>query len=194
MRHVRACNNADLPGGRLRLALGGAPVGWVQPGMARHLSAAGGWTDESVALPDADALDKAARALAGQGAFQWRGEAFDIRSDHEGTVLGQMDRGALGAIASLAAEPRSRVDGALAIAERRFERHAFALGERPTVADLSMCAYLSYPADETGYDLPASHPATAAWLGRIAALPGWRAPYDLLPGKRFVRQVAQAAR
>jgi glutathione S-transferase len=24
-----------------------------------------------------------------------------------------------------------------------------------------------------------------AWLGRIAALPGWRAAYDLLPGKRL---------
>lgn len=82
---------------------------------------------------------------------------------------------------------RGRVDGVLAIAERRFERHAFALGERPTVADLSMCAYLFYPAEETGYDLPASHPAIAAWLGRIAALPGWQAPYDLLPGRRLAR-------
>ena len=44
-------------------------------------------------------------------------------------------------------------------------------------------------AEETGYDLPASHPAVAAWLGRVAALPGWRAPYDLLPGPRFARKV-----
>lgn len=80
---------------------------------------------------------------------------------------------------------RARVDAALKVAERRLERHAFAIGERPTIADLSMCAYLSYPAEETGYDFAASHPAVAAWLGRIAALPGWRAPYDLLPGRRF---------
>ena len=84
---------------------------------------------------------------------------------------------------------RGRVDGALNVAERHFERLPFAAGERATVADLSMCAYLSYPAEETGYDLPASHPAVAAWLGRIAALPGWRAPYDLLPGPRFARKV-----
>ena len=38
-----------------------------------------------------------------------------------------------------------------------------------------------------GYDFAASHPAVHAWLGRIAALPGWRAPYDLLPGKRMQR-------
>jgi glutathione S-transferase len=53
------------------------------------------------------------------------------------------------------------------------------------VADLSMSAYISFPKHETGYDLAESHPAVHAWLGRIAALPGWRAPYDLLPGKRM---------
>jgi hypothetical protein len=26
-----------------------------------------------------------------------------------------------------------------------------------------------------------------AWLGRVADLPGWRAPYDLLPGERLSR-------
>lgn len=80
---------------------------------------------------------------------------------------------------------RSRVDDALGVAERRLERHAYAIGERLTVADLSMCAYLSYPAEETGYELLTSHPAVAAWLARIAALPGWQAPYDMLPGPRF---------
>jgi glutathione S-transferase len=25
----------------------------------------------------------------------------------------------------------------------------------------------------------------AAWLARMADLPGWKAPYDLLPGKRL---------
>jgi glutathione S-transferase len=39
--------------------------------------------------------------------------------------------------------------------------------------------------DETGYDLKVSHPNVAAWLDRIAALPGWKAPYDLLPGQRL---------
>ncbi len=48
-----------------------------------------------------------------------------------------------------------------------------------------MCAYLSFPTHETGYDLARSHPAVAMWLQRIAALPGWQAPYDLLPGKRL---------
>lgn len=80
---------------------------------------------------------------------------------------------------------RRRLDDYLAILEQHLERHAFAIGDRPTVADFSMMAYLHYPADETGSDFAASHPTLSAWLGRISALPGWRSAYDLLPGKRL---------
>ncbi len=48
-----------------------------------------------------------------------------------------------------------------------------------------MMAYLSFPRNEAGYDFAVSHPQVAAWLGRMAALPGWKAPYDLLPGQRL---------
>ena len=80
---------------------------------------------------------------------------------------------------------RKRVDDFLGILEKHLEENAFAIGARPTVADFSMMAYLHYPADETGYDFAASHPAVHAWLDRIAALPGWKPAYDLLPGQRL---------
>ena len=80
---------------------------------------------------------------------------------------------------------RKRVDDFLSILEKHLEENAFAIGARPTVADFSMMAYLHYPADETGYDFAASHPAVHAWLDRIAALPGWKPAYDLLPGQRL---------
>jgi glutathione S-transferase len=80
---------------------------------------------------------------------------------------------------------RKRLDDFLSILEQHLERNAFAIGDRPTVADFSMMAYLHYPADETGYDFAASHPAVSAWLGRITKLPGWQSAYDLLPGKRL---------
>jgi glutathione S-transferase len=83
---------------------------------------------------------------------------------------------------------RRRLDDFLGIFEQHLLRSAFAIGERPTVADFSMIAYLHY-ADETGYDLAASHPAISAWLGRVASLPGWRSAYDLLPGKRLTHYV-----
>jgi glutathione S-transferase len=81
---------------------------------------------------------------------------------------------------------RWRINDFLSVINRHFSDHAFIIHNKPTVADISMIAYLSYPADETGFDLAASHPAVHAWLGRVAELPGWRPPYDLLPGKRLI--------
>jgi glutathione S-transferase len=80
---------------------------------------------------------------------------------------------------------RRRLDDFLSILEQHMQKNSFAIGERPTVADISMMAYLHYPTDETGYDFAASHPAINAWLGRIAQLSGWQSAYELLPGKRL---------
>jgi glutathione S-transferase len=84
---------------------------------------------------------------------------------------------------------RRRLDDFLSILEGHVQQHAFAAGERPTIADISMIAYLHYPADETGYDFKASHPAIDGWLQRVAALPGCRSAYDLLPGQRLTHYV-----
>lgn len=80
-----------------------------------------------------------------------------------------------------------RLKDVLGILERHVSDRAFILGAHASVVDLSMCAYPSFPADESGTDFAVSHPAIAAWLGRIAALPEWRAPYDLLPEQRLPR-------
>ena len=74
----------------------------------------------------------------------------------------------------------------LGILDGHLGDRAFVVGDRPTIADISMIAYLSYPENETGFDLAATRPAIHAWLGRVAQLPGWRPPYELLPGKRLV--------
>ncbi|QIG94296.1 MULTISPECIES: glutathione S-transferase family protein [unclassified Bradyrhizobium] len=80
---------------------------------------------------------------------------------------------------------RARLDDFLGILDQHVGNNAFMIGARPTVSDISMMAYLHYPADETGYDFAASHPNISAWLSRIAALPGWKSAYDLLPGPRL---------
>ena len=82
---------------------------------------------------------------------------------------------------------RRRVDDFLGILEGAVAERAFIAGEQPTIADLSVTGYLVFPAAETGYDLPASHPAVAAWLARVAALPNWAPPPELLPGKPLPR-------
>ena len=82
---------------------------------------------------------------------------------------------------------RRRLDDYFRILQQHFSSKPFAAGDRPTVADLSMIGYLLFPKDESGIDIANTHPAVHAWLERIKALPGWVAPYDLLPGKRLQR-------
>jgi glutathione S-transferase len=80
---------------------------------------------------------------------------------------------------------KRRIDDYLGILDAHLRQHPFAIGTQPTIADISMMAYLSFPNNEAGYDFAQSHPAIAAWLARMAELPGWKAPYDLLPGQRL---------
>lgn len=75
-----------------------------------------------------------------------------------------------------------RVKSAYAIVDKHLAGRDFMLGERPTIADISMAGYLYYP-EETGFDRTA-FPNVEAWARRIAALPGWRHPYDLMPRLR----------
>jgi glutathione S-transferase len=77
---------------------------------------------------------------------------------------------------------KARIDGNLAIVNKRLGKAPFILGDRPTIADISLVAYLCYPAEEFGFDLRKDHPAISAWLDRIQGLPGWAHPYDLMPG------------
>jgi glutathione S-transferase len=77
---------------------------------------------------------------------------------------------------------KGRIDNNLAILDKRLAAAPYMLGDRPTIADLSLVAYLYYPADEFGFDIAAQHKNIAAWLDRITTLPGWKHPYDLMPG------------
>ena len=77
---------------------------------------------------------------------------------------------------------KGRIDNNLAIVDKRLAARPFVLGERPTIADISLVAYLYYPAEEFGFDIAAEHRHIAAWLERMRALPGWEHPYALMPG------------
>jgi glutathione S-transferase len=74
---------------------------------------------------------------------------------------------------------RGRVLGSMQIVDSHVAGRDFILGERATIADLSMCGYL-YFGDELGVDL-SPYPNVQRWIDRIAALPGWKHPYDLMP-------------
>jgi len=77
-----------------------------------------------------------------------------------------------------------RARNAFGIVDRHLAGREFLVGDGPTIADLSLCGYLYYPVDESGIDVAAEYPQIGAWLARLAALPGWAAPYELLPGER----------
>jgi glutathione S-transferase len=67
--------------------------------------------------------------------------------------------------------------GALAMLEEHLADRTFAVGERYTIADISLYGY-AHTAPEAGFDL-AEFPAVDAWLQRVEATP--RFMNDLQP-------------
>jgi glutathione S-transferase len=86
---------------------------------------------------------------------------------------------------AVAAFLRGRIDNAFGIVEKHLSGRDYIVGDEPTIADMSMCGYLYFPAEESGYDIPAKYPAMARWLARLRTLPGWKPPYELLPGEQI---------
>lgn len=74
----------------------------------------------------------------------------------------------------------ARQKSAMKVLERHLSGRDWVVGKGPTIADFSLCGYLYYPEDFR-FDR-ADWPRIDAWLDRIAALPGWQHPHDLMPG------------
>ncbi|MES2935885.1 MAG: glutathione S-transferase [Pseudomonadota bacterium] len=80
---------------------------------------------------------------------------------------------------------KGRIDSAYSIVDKHLASRDFMVGATPTIADFSLCGYLFYPLEESGYEVPARFPHIAAWLERLKLLPGWAGPYDMMPGERI---------
>ncbi len=80
---------------------------------------------------------------------------------------------------------KGRIDAAYAIVDKHLAASPYMVGTSPTIADFSLCGYLFYPVDESGYEVASRFPHIAAWLGRMKTIPGWALPYDMLPGERI---------
>ena len=74
----------------------------------------------------------------------------------------------------------TRSNAAFRVLDKHLENQRFAIGDRPTIADISMCGYLFFR-DELGIDLD-RYSNVVRWLGEIEALDGWVHPYELMPG------------
>ncbi len=75
---------------------------------------------------------------------------------------------------------QGRLKAAYTVLNDHLAHRTWVAGEAVTIADLSCCGYLYYP-EPFGFDR-ADWPHIDRWLTRISALPGWKAPYDLMPG------------
>ncbi|MDA3887994.1 MAG: glutathione S-transferase family protein [Allgaiera sp.] len=73
-----------------------------------------------------------------------------------------------------------RVMSALKVLEGHLAGRDWMVGDRVTLADIACCGYLYYP-EPYGFERK-DFPNIDAWLDRIAALPGWKHPYELMPG------------
>ena len=76
---------------------------------------------------------------------------------------------------------RSRVEASCAIVDKHLAGRTFMLGDRPTIVDFSLAGYIYYPPEETGFDIERAFPSIHAWRQRIADLPGWKPPYEMMP-------------
>jgi glutathione S-transferase len=75
---------------------------------------------------------------------------------------------------------QGRLKAAYGVLDTHLAGRDWIVGDGPTIADLSCCSYLYYP-EPFGFDRK-DWPQIDRWLDGIAALPGWKHPYDMMPG------------
>ena len=75
---------------------------------------------------------------------------------------------------------QGRLKAAYGVLNDHLDGRDWIVGDDITNADLSCCGYLYYP-EPFGFDR-SDWPHIDAWLTRLSETPGWKAPYDLMPG------------
>ena len=75
---------------------------------------------------------------------------------------------------------QGRLKAAYGVLNTHLAGRDWIVGDRLTNADLSCCGYLYYP-EPFGFDR-AGWPHIDRWLANIETMPGWKHPYELMPG------------
>ncbi|WP_166417382.1 glutathione S-transferase family protein [Cochlodiniinecator piscidefendens] len=75
---------------------------------------------------------------------------------------------------------KARLTTAYKTLNRALDGNDWLVGDSITNADISCCGYLFYP-EPFGFNRT-DFPNIDAWLDRISEQPGWKHPYDLMPG------------
>jgi glutathione S-transferase len=75
---------------------------------------------------------------------------------------------------------QNRLKASYTILEDHLTKNNWLAGDQVSIADLSCCGYLFYT-EPFGFERK-DWPSIDRWLDQIAALPGWKPPYDIMPG------------
>ena len=75
---------------------------------------------------------------------------------------------------------QGRLKAAYATLDAHLTGRDWIVGRDVTIADTACCGYLYYP-EPYGFSR-AEWPNIDRWLDRLSALPGWKHPYDMMPG------------
>ena len=75
---------------------------------------------------------------------------------------------------------QNRMIGALKTLNTHLEARTWLVGKDMTIADIANCGYLFYP-EPYGF-VRTDWPNIDEWLKQIETTPGWKHPYDLMPG------------
>ncbi len=84
---------------------------------------------------------------------------------------------------------RTRCEGAWGVLNAQLATRPYAAGEHMTIADFSLAGYVFFD-DEIGVHWRKEYPHIHAWCERIRALPGWKHPYELMPGHPLQKREA----
>ena len=77
-------------------------------------------------------------------------------------------------------EFRKRAETTWAVLDAHLQQRRYVVGDRLTIADLSLCGYVFWP-DEIGVDWD-RYPHLRDWISRLRDEPRWMHPYALMPG------------
>lgn len=75
---------------------------------------------------------------------------------------------------------QNRMIGALKTLNAHLDGRTWLVGKDMTIADIANCGYLFYP-EPYGF-VRTDWPNIDEWLKQIETTPGWKHPYDLMPG------------
>ena len=81
---------------------------------------------------------------------------------------------------------KARLNSAYKVLDAHLEGRDWVAGDAPSIADCACAGYLYYP-EPFGF-VRTDWPSIDGWLSRLSAQPGWKHPYDLMPGSPADRQ------